>query len=102
MRRVKDDSSQASRGSSDDGNGQDPPHHDPSESSPVERLQVAVAERDSEGRTGDAHGRRDGEGVLGSEEDGDGGSELHRESSRGRVQGESVSEDSHEIGRAHV
>jgi hypothetical protein len=65
--------------------------------SALDRLEVTVAERDTNGGTGDAHGGRDGKTVLGSENDGDGGSELHRETTGGRVEGDLVTEDLHDV-----
>lgn len=94
---VKNDSGEATSHGTNGGDGEDPSGNDPSQSFPVERFDISVAKSNSESSSGDAHGRGDGKSVLRSEENGNGGSELHAESSRGRVESESVSEDSHDV-----
>lgn len=49
------------------------------------KTDVTVAESDSHRSSSDTHRGRNGKSVLRSENDGDSGPELHRESSRRRV-----------------
>lgn len=72
-------------------------HHDPCNSLPVDCLGVTVAKSNTDGGTSDAHGGGDGETVLGSENDGNGGSKFHRESTRGRVKSDVVTESTHDV-----
>ena len=58
---------------------------------------VSVTARHTDGSTGDAHGGRYGDTVLGSEDDGDGGSELHGKPTGGGNQGDTVPKDGHNV-----
>jgi hypothetical protein len=60
-----------------DGDGHDPGQGEEADSLEVDGLEGAVAEADADGGARDAHGRRHGEGVLGEDEDGDGGAHFH-------------------------
>ena len=76
-----------------DGNGHDPCRHEEADTLPVDSLQGAVAEADTDGGSGDAHGGRDREGELREDEDGDGGAHFHAAAARGRVVGDLVAHD---------
>lgn len=58
---------------------------------------VPIAERDTDSGSGDAHGGRDGDTVLRRENDGDRSTELHGEAARGGDQGDSVTQDGHDV-----
>ena len=77
-----------------------PGREDPRNAPPVHRLHVAVADAHSRNRADDALRRGDRERKLRSEDDGDGGAEFHAEAARGRVEGEAVAENAHDLGEA--
>ena len=64
---------------------------------PVDRSNVAVHKTDADGGTGDAHRGGDGKGVLREDENGDSGSHLHGTTSGGRVVGDLVTHDLHDV-----
>ena len=72
---------------------------------PVDRLVCKVAQAHTDGRASDAHRRTDRQRELGEDEDGDGGTELHRRSPGWRVVGDLVAHDlfnQHQIQAATV
>lgn len=75
----------------------EPTHVDPSDHPPVDAPPRTIAETDPDGRSADTLGGRDGELELGRHDNGDGGAELHREASRGRVQSNLVAERAHDV-----
>ena len=60
---------------------------------PVDSLEGAVAQTNSDGSTGDAHGGGDRELVLREDKDSDGGAHLHGAAARGRVVRDLVAHD---------
>lgn len=72
------------------GNGHNPREEEEANSLPVDGPEGAIAKTDTNGGTSDAHGGGDGERVLGEDENGDGGTHLHRGTSRGGVVGKLV------------
>ena len=91
---------QAPRNDARDRHRDHPGREDPRNAPPVHRLHVAVADAHSRSRADDALRRGDRERELRREHDGDRGAELHAEAARGRVQGEAVAEDAHDLGEA--
>lgn len=77
--------------------GSEDTHEDPREGLVVETLETRRHDTDTGGSADDAHGGRDGDSVLRGQEDSDSRAELHRESTRGRVHGETVTEGGHDI-----
>ena len=75
-----------------------PGREDPRNAPPVHRLDIAVADAHGRGRANNALRRRDRERELRREDDGDGRAELHAEAAGGRMQGEAVAEDAHDLG----
>ncbi|KAK6833440.1 hypothetical protein PG987_008134 [Apiospora arundinis] len=69
-----------------DGDGHDPRQHEQTDSLPVDGLDGAVAETDTDGGTGDAHRRRHRQRVLREDENGDGGTHFHGAASAGGVE----------------
>lgn len=61
-----------------DGDSHDPREEQQTHTLPVHSLEGTVAEADTNSRTSDAHGCGDWQLVLGEDEDGDGGTHLHR------------------------
>ena len=90
MRGVEGETHEASTDETGDGDGHDPGEDEEENSLPVDGLEAAVAETDTDGGTGDTHGGRDGELVLGEDEDSDGSTHLHGGTTRRRVVGDLV------------
>lgn len=80
-----------------DGDGHDPGSNEQADTLPVDSLVGTVAEADTDGSAGDAHGGRDGEGELREDEDGDGGTHLHAAAAGRRVIGDLVAHDCENI-----
>jgi hypothetical protein len=77
MGSVEDDGHGNTTDGSSDGDGHDPREDEETDSLPVDGLDGAIAETDTDGGTGDAHGGGDGEGVLRKDEDGKRGTHFH-------------------------
>lgn len=77
VRHVQRETHQDTADQASDGDGDDPRKKQEANSLPVDSLEGAVAETDADGGASDAHGGRHGEGVLGEDEDGDGGAHFH-------------------------
>lgn len=97
MRSVEGQAHEAASDQAGNGNGHDPGEHEETDTLPVDSLEGTVAQTDADGGTSDAHGGRDGERVLGEDEDGDGGAHLHGGATRRRVVGDLVAHDWKEL-----
>lgn len=64
---------------------------------PIQTLDIAVRDCDSNNGAGDALCRGDGQTKLRSEEDSDGGSKLHAEPACRRVLGDAVAKVAHDV-----
>lgn len=93
MGSVEGESHQAATDKAGNGDGHQPRKTQEADTLPVDGLVGAVAQTDADGGAGDAHGGRDGEGVLGEDENGDGGAHLHGRTTAGRVVGDLVAHD---------
>jgi len=80
-----------------DWNSHDPGQNEETNSLPVYSLEGTIAETNTDGCSSDAHGCRNWERVLGEEEDGDGGTHLHRATSGWRVICDLVTHDLHDV-----
>lgn len=78
MRGINEKTHQTSTNGAGDGDGHDLGEQQETETLEVDSLQGTVTETDADGGTGDIHRGRDGEGVLGEDEDGEGGAYLYR------------------------
>lgn len=86
MRSVEEEGSQAAANKSGNGNRHDPREDEEADSLPVDSLESAVAETNTDGGAGNAHGSRDGKLVLGEDKDSDGSTHFHgRATARGVV-----------------
>lgn len=90
MRGVESKSHKTSTDKTGDGDGHDPGEDEKENSLPVDSLDAAVAETDTNGGTSDTHGGGDGELVLREDEDSDGSTHLHGGTTTGRVVGDLV------------
>lgn len=97
MRSVKDNAHDDTGKGTSDRDGHDPGEDEQADTLPVDGLDGAVHETDTDGSTGDTHGGGDGQGELGEDEDGDGGAHLHRATTAGRVVGDLVAHDAHDV-----
>lgn len=93
VRGINEKTHQTSTNGASDGDGHDPGKQQEADTLEVDSLQGTVAETDADGGTGDTHGGGDGEGVLGEDEDGEGGAHLHGGTTAGRVVGDLVTHD---------
>jgi hypothetical protein len=59
------------------GDGHDPGEDEETHSLPVDGLDGSVAQTDTDGGAGDAHGGGHGQGVLREDEDGESGTHFH-------------------------
>jgi hypothetical protein len=75
---VQEETHEASRKSTSNGNGHDPGEEEETNTLEVDSLDSTVAKTDTNGSTSDAHRGGDGKLVLGEDKDGDGGTQLHR------------------------
>ena len=80
-----------------DGNCHDPGEDQETNSLPVDRLKSTVAKTDTNGGTSNAHGCGDGQRVLRKDEDSKSGTHLHGATSAGRVVGDLVTHDLHDV-----
>jgi len=97
MRGVENNTHQATSGDGSDRDGQDPTQEDPTECSPVDSPPSAGNKTDTSSGTHNTHRGGNGKSVLGGEEDGDGRTELHRETTGWRHEGKSVTDGSHDL-----
>lgn len=97
MWRIENDTHKASCSDTDNRDGEDPSEEDPSESPPVEGAPITIAHGDAKSGTDDAHGGGYWETIVGSEDDGDCRSQFHRETTRGRVESQAVTDDTHNV-----
>jgi hypothetical protein len=92
-RSIKCQSHQNSSNETGDRDGHHPREEQEAHTLPVDSLESAVAETNTDGRTSDAHRSGHGQLVLGEDEDGDGGSHLHGRTTGRRVVGDLVAHD---------
>ena len=78
VRSIEEETHENSTEGTGDWDGHDPGEEKETDSLEVYSLQSTVAETDTNGGTGDAHGGGDWEGELREDEDGDSGTHLHR------------------------
>lgn len=97
MRGVDQDPRQAPRNDTSDRQRDDPAKVDPRNHAPVDGPPRTSAETNTDGRTRDTLGSRDRESKTRGHDDGDGGTELHGETARGRVQRDAVAELAHHV-----
>jgi hypothetical protein len=97
VRGVESKSHEASTDKTGDGDGHDPREDEQENSLPVNSLEAAVAKTDTDGGTGDTHGGRDRELVLGEDKNGDSGTHLHGGTTRRRVVGDLVTHNCEEL-----
>ena len=93
VRGVEEDAHEDAAEGAGDGDGHDPGDQEEGDTLEVDGLEGAVAEAYADGGAGDAHGGGHGEGVLGEDQDGDGGAHLHGAAAAGRVVGDLVAHD---------
>lgn len=93
VRSVEHKTHQAATDETGDRDGEEPRDDEQANTLPVDSLKGAVAETDTDSGASNAHGGRDGEGVLREDEDGDGGAHLHGGATAGRVVGDLVTHD---------
>ena len=91
--RVESEAHETSTDETGNGDRHDPGEEQEANSLPVDGAPCAVAETDTDGGTGDAHGRGDGQLVLREDEDGDGGAKFHGGTTGGGVVGQLVAHD---------
>lgn len=94
---VENNTHQTTSGDGSDRDGQDPTQEDPTECSPVDSPPSAGDKTDTGSGTHDTHRGGDGKGILRSKEDGNGRTELHRETTGWRHKGKSVTDGSHDL-----
>lgn len=96
-RRVQDNTHEQTRDEAGAGQGDEPTHVDPSHHPPVDTPPRSVTETHPYGRAADTLSGRDGELKLGGHNNGDSGAELHRETTRRRMQRNLVAESTHDV-----
>ena len=94
---VEDDTHQASRHQTRARQGDKPAHVDPGDHAPVDSPPGAITEADTNRGASDTLCRADRKRKLSRHDDGDGGTELHRETTSRRVQSDLVSERTHNV-----
>lgn len=77
MRRINDETHQTPTNGASNGNGHDPGEEQEANTLEVDCPQITIAQTDTDGGTSDTHGCGDGQGELGEDEDGDGGTHFH-------------------------
>lgn len=94
---INDNGKETSGAGGDDDDGHDPTEVDPGDLLPVDRSEVAVTEGHTYSTSSDTHsgGHRDTE--LRGENDGDGRTHLHTETTRRGVEGDLVAQDGHDV-----
>lgn len=93
MRRIDEQAHQHTSESASNRDSKDPADQKESDSVPVDGLECAVTETDTDGGAGDAHRCRNGERKLRKEKDSNGGTKFHRGTSARGVVGNLVSHD---------
>lgn len=93
MRGIEEETHGDTTQSSSNGDSHDPGQDQETDSLEVDSLKGAVAQPDTDGGTGNAHGGRYGKRELREEEDGNGSTHLHGTASAGRVIGDLVAHD---------
>lgn len=78
VRGVENDTHGETANGTSDGDGHNPGEDEKTNSLPVDSLHSSVAETDTHGGTSDAHGGRDGQRVLGEDQDSESSTHLHR------------------------
>ena len=96
-RRIQNDTHQAPRHQPSTRQRDEPPHVDPRHHTPINRAPRPITQPHTNRRTGDTLRRRHRERELGRHDDGDGGTELHRETARRRVQRDFVAQRAHDV-----
>lgn len=99
---IEGKGSKAATNKTSNRDGHDPREDEETDSLPVDGLEGAVAETDTDGRASDAHGSGNGQLVLGEDENGDGGSHLHGGATTGRVVGDLVTHNYEDSLLAHL
>lgn len=77
MRSVEDDTHGQTTDGTGDGDRHDPGEDEKTNSLPVDGLDGSIAETDTDGSTGNAHGGRDRKGVLREDQDSERGTHFH-------------------------
>lgn len=93
MRSIQDQSHETSGKGTSDGNGHNPRNQQETDTLPVDSLESAVAESNTDSSTGDTHGRRNGQGKLGEDQNSDGSAHFHGRATGRRVVGDFVTHD---------
>lgn len=102
VRSVKEKTHQDTTEGTGDGDGHDPGEDQEANTLEVDGLESAVAEADTDGGSGDAHGGGYRQRELGENEDGDGGAHLHGAATAGGVVGNLVAHDCSPLAAASV
>lgn len=97
MRRVQRHNHQQTRDQTSTRQGDDPTAEDETDLLPVDGLEVEVAERNTNGGTSQTLCSGDGESETGSEEDSDGGTKFHGETTGGGDLSDLVAEGAHDV-----
>jgi len=92
-RSVESQSHENASDQAGDGDSHNPGEEQEAHTLPVDSLEGAVAQADTDGRAGDAHRGGHGQLVLGEYEDGDCGSHLHGGTTGWGVVGDLVAHD---------
>ena len=93
VRGIKHQTHQYTPKRSSNRNSSNPRKKQEANSLEINSLQRAIAETDTDGGAGDAHGCRDGKGELREDEDGDSGAHFHGAASAGGVVSDFVAHD---------
>lgn len=93
MRRVEEETHEDAAQRAGDGDGGNPGDDEQADTLEVDGLERAVAEADTDGGAGDAHGCGHGKRELREDQDGDGGAHLHRAATAGGVVCDLVTHD---------
>lgn len=93
VRGVEHDAHKHTSEGPSDGNGHDPGEDEETDSLPVNGLESAVAETDTDGGASDTHGSRDRERELREYKDGDSRTHLHGRATARGVVGDLVAHD---------
>ena len=97
MGRVKRHNHKKTGDETSTGQGDNPSGEDEADLLPVDSLEIKVAERNANGGTSETLRGGDGESETRSKEHGDGGAELHAETTGGRDLGDLVAERAHNV-----
>jgi hypothetical protein len=77
MRGVNEQAHETPTNGASNRNSHDPSKQQETNTLPVNSLERAIAETDTDSSTGDTHGGRDRQRILREDEDGDGGAHFH-------------------------